>query len=419
MANLTEKILPTKKQLEFQDWEFGVFFHFGIRTFYEGHKDWDGKEMPAEGFMPSELDCEEWIKTIKAAGAKYAVLTVKHHDGFSICPTKYSDYSVASSLWKDGKGDVVDEFVKACQKYDINVGLYYSPADKDMGKRKAEEHDDFFINQISEILTNYGEIDILWFDGCGSEKHEFDKPRIIKTIRSLQPSIRIFNMWDPDFRWVGNEGGIAPFTSFNTVSELDFSVLAESKVAMDGEKYLPVECDCRMREVNWFYSDEDEHTVKSLNELMAIYYSSIGRGANLLINIGPDRRGLLPNKDAQRLIEFGNEVKTRFANPIISVEKPKFENNICKINWGEHKFVNHIVIEEDLTQGESIKEFTIYIYSNHLAVLPIEMFKGTSVGHKKICRIETAFVNEIIIEIKDSNGEYVLNNITVHFVDKL
>ena len=194
------KIIPTKQQLSFLDWEMGAFFHFGIRTFYEGHRDWDGKAMDLKAFLPTGLDCENWIRTIKEAGLTYAILVCKHHDGFANWPSKYTEYSVANTPWKDGKGDVVQEFVAACRKYDIKVGLYYSPAEAGFQERSPKEHDDYFISQIGELLSNYGKIDYLWFDGCGSEGHEYDKKRIITAIRSLQPEILIFGMWDPDTR---------------------------------------------------------------------------------------------------------------------------------------------------------------------------------------------------------------------------
>ena len=199
-----------QKKLEFLNWEFGVFFHFGIRSFFPGHKDWDGKEMTMEAFDPKELDCESWLKMAKDGGATYAILTCKHHDGFALWPTKYSEYSVAGAPWKNGKGDMVREFVDACRKTNMKVGLYYSPAQ--WGKyaisfQNGKEYDDYFISQISELLTNYGKIDYLWFDGCGSEGHEYDRARIIGVIGALQPDILTFcdPEWSPGVRWIGNE----------------------------------------------------------------------------------------------------------------------------------------------------------------------------------------------------------------------
>ena len=205
--NLTP--VPTPKQEEFQNWEFGVFFHFGIRTFYEGHRDWDGLPMPAEAFNPTDLDCRQWASVARQAGAKYAILVTKHHDGFANWPTKYSDYSVARTPWKGGRGDVVREFTEACRAEGLGVGLYYSPAQQGFRNWSPREYDDYFVNQITELLTNYGKIDYLWFDACGSGDHQYDTRRIVNVIRSLQPEILLFNMWDPDTRWVGNESGVA------------------------------------------------------------------------------------------------------------------------------------------------------------------------------------------------------------------
>jgi alpha-L-fucosidase len=299
---------PKKEQLDFLNWEFGVFFHFGIRTFNEGHEDWDLQPMELSSFDPTELDCEEWIKTVHAAGAKYAVLVCKHHDGFANWPSAYTDYSVKNTPWKNGNGDVVREYVDACRKYDIKVGLYYSPAQFGSSEMTSREYDDYFINQICELLTNYGKIDYLWFDGCGSENHQYDTARIIAEIRRCQPEILIFNMWDPDTRWIGNESGVASMTDKPEVNSLAFSVQTNVEDALDEDVFLPAECDFRIRD-QWFYSDADADTLKSLDTLWALYLNSVGHGANMLINIAPDRRGLIMDSDAERFLQLGNKIR--------------------------------------------------------------------------------------------------------------
>ena len=283
--------IPTARRLEYQDWEFGMFMHFGIRTFYEGHRDWDGKPMSAEKFNPSNLDCNQWVETAKKAGMRYMVLTAKHHDGFANWPSKYTDFSVARAQWRGGKGDVIREFTDACRRGGMKCGLYYSPADWSCPVYKEEKaYDDYFINQVGEILTGYGDLDILWFDGCGSEGHTYDWKRIMGEVRRMQPRILIFNMGDPDFRWVGNESGLAPIPCWNTVVD---SPHVEAPLVEKGTPlWLPAECDCMMRFSNWFYEDADKDRVKGLDELMGLYYYSVGRGCNLMINIGPDRSGL-------------------------------------------------------------------------------------------------------------------------------
>jgi len=410
-----EKVKPKKEQLEFLSWEIGAFFHFGIRTFFEGHRDWDGKIMPLDGFNPSNLDCYNWIKTAAAAGAKYAILVCKHHDGFANWPSKYSDYHVGLTPWKSGKGDVVFEFVNACRKFDVKVGLYYSPAEAGFKQRTAEEYDNYFINQISELLTNYGTVDYLWFDGNGSEGHEYDKPRIIKAIRSLQPNILIFNMWDPDTRWVGNEAGVAGALNANQVTALDFSVLTGGKKdELKATKFLPSECDFMMRHHNWFYSEYDVHTVKSVKELVGLYYYSVGCGSNFLINIGPDRRGLLPEVDSQRLIEFGNEIKRRFGNPI-PAEQSATEDGIKATLNGEH-FINHIIISEDLTEGDGVLAFEVLIKSG-LVYRPTCVHTGTAIGHKRIVQIPYIRANEVIVKVTQANGEFKLRSLAAFLVE--
>ena len=388
-----------KEQLDFLDWEMGVFFHFGIRTFYEGHVDWDMKPMPLEGFNPTELDCENWIKTVKESGAKYAVFVCKHHDGFANWPSKYTEYSVKNTPWKNGEGDVVREFTDACRKYGIKVGLYYSPAQVDFGKMSGKEYDDYFINQISELLENYGKIDYLWFDGCGSEGHEYDKERIIKAIRTLQPNILIFGMWDPDTRWIGNEAGFAELPNKSVMKQLTgFSVNKAEGDVLEEYRFLPGECDCRIRLENWFYSDSDADTVKGVDELMALYYMSVGRGSNLLVNIGPDRRGLLPEKDAENFVAFGKKVSEIFSEKNEVKGKVEKKDNSIVITFDSVVKLNHVVLSEEIVDETEIENFEIRIRPISYGVEPRSFYKGTTIGHKAICTFPTMITNQIEIE---------------------
>lgn len=402
-----------QEQLDFLDWEMGAFFHFGIRTFYEGHVDWDMQPMPLSNFQPTELDCRQWIRTVKEAGAAYAILVCKHHDGFANWPSKYTDYSVANTPWKEGKGDVVREFVDACREYGVKVGLYYSPAEFGSVKKEARAYDDYFINQVSELLTNYGKIDYLWFDGCGSENHQYDTRRIVAAIRNLQPHILLFNMWDPDTRWVGNEAGIAEYGNRNTVRLLDFSVLTESRSYLEEDTFLPAECDCRIRERNWFYSENDAYTLKSVEELMGLYYYSVGRGANLLVNIAPDRRGKLPEADAARYIEFGQKVKSMFGSSIASLKDAVRDGNTYTITLEKPQLINHVVLEESLEQGEHIESFRIYAGPQSFG-RPIQVYQGLTVGHKHICRFPSIMTGKLTVVIEKEDGTHTMKAINVY-----
>jgi len=382
-----------KEQLEFLNWEFGVFFHFGIRTFNEGHVDWDMKPMALESFNPTDLDCDEWLKTIHEAGAKYAILVCKHHDGFANWPSAYTEYSVKNTPWKGGKGDVVREYVDACRKYGIKVGLYYSPAQFGSSEMKATDYDDYFINQIRELLTGYGKIDYLWFDGNGSEDHQYDTARIVAEIRKCQPEIVIFNMWDPDTKWVGNESGIAHSPNKLTVGALDFSINKDIQDLLDEPKFLPTECDFRMRLLNWFYSDSDVDTVKSVDELMGLYYYSVGRGANFLINIGPDRSGKLPKEDKEALLKFGEALRKNFG-PSIACEAESQEKKLT-LNL-DLQLINHVVLSEEMDPNDEIESFEIKIHPYPYGA-PVTVYRGTTIGHKAICPFPTIKTNRVEI----------------------
>lgn len=408
-----QRVKPTQKQLEYMDWEFGVFFHFGIRTFNEDRVDWDGEDMSLETFNPVNLDCEQWIKTIKEAGATYAILTAKHHDGFANWPSKYTEYGVKNTPWKNGEGDVVREFTDACRKYDIKVGIYYSPAQFGFTQMSGKEYDDYFINQISELLTNYGKIDYLWFDGCGSENHKYDTDRIIGCIRTLQPEILIFSMWDPDVRWVGNEEGIVPFGSKYVVGSAKTSINMQEEEWLTEPRFLPYECDCKIRRYSWFYNSGDLQHIRDIDDLMGLYENSVGRGGNLLINIAPDNRGLLPEEDSSIIVEFGKKVEEKYSKPLdVIVEKEEKSYIIKPVNGTLS--VKTIVIKEDLSDGQGVEEFSIN-YNIYSWDLPL--YEGKTIGHKLIFNVTPMFLDDvrfIKIKIEKCDGELTPLDIKVY-----
>lgn len=405
-----------------------MFFHFGIRTFYPGHKDFDNRDMPPEGFNPTELDCEQWIRTAKAAGAKYAVLTAKHHDGFALWPSKYTEYSVAGTPYKNGKGDIVREYTDACRKYGIKVGLYYSPAQ--WGKyavpfTESKEYDDYFINQIGELLTNYGRIDYLWFDGCGSEGHEYDRKRIVEAINAMQPDILTFcdPEWSPGIRWIGNEDGYASLYNPLTVSKTDFSELATEEQALSDAMFLPAECDCRLRST-WF-CDFNEDTLKSTDELFGMYEMSVGHGSNFLINIGPDSRGLLPEADVKRILELRARIDAAYGSPL-PYSAPEKNGNVYSLThlqcdapeWAipsEDKLSNCVVISEDLTCGQSVTSFSIYGYLPSYKKKKILLFEGRTVGHRVICKFSPLRCSKYEIVINSCSGDCNIRDIKVFY----
>lgn len=414
------RILPTQKQLAYMDWEFGVFFHFGIRSFFKGHQDWDQKPMPAGAFCPAHLDCEQWIRDSRAAGARYAILTAKHHDGFCNWPSRYTAYSVKNSPWKEGKGDVVAEFAAACRKYDMRVGLYCSPAQWSGGADFADgrAYDDYFISQLTELLTGYGKIDYIWFDGCGSAGHSFDAARIIAAVRALQPEICIFEMWDPDVRWVGNENGYAHAPNRGTVAQTDHTRQFLPGGVFPEPRFLPAECDLMMRDRTWFDCMDNADTVKSVEELLGIYELSVGRGANFLLNIGPTAQGCLPEPDTKRLLEFGQALRTRYGAPAPGFRLAREDQgrHIIESESEDGALVNRVVIQEDLSQGEAVLGFRLLFEPLLYSPQPICLYQGTTIGHKAICLFPTVRAKRIILQIDEQEGPAAIRSMLPYFV---
>jgi len=324
----------------------------------------------------------------------------------------------------------VREFVDACRKYGMKVGLYYSPAQWGSTAIKFEsgkEYDDYFINQITELLTNYGKIDYLWFDGCGSEGHVYDHKRIVGEIFRLQPEILTFcdPEWFPCVRWVGNEDGYASLENPYVVSKWDFSQLTEGSVSLSEASFLPAECDCKLR-ATWFY-DHNEETMKSLDELFGMYECSVGRGSNFLINVGPDERGLIPEADAHRLRELGEKIRANYTTPIdfsdvteesegvYSIMHPQFDAS----GYGQRdrsRLVNTVVLREDISKGQAVRAFRIYAHLPAYNRKRVCIYGGYTVGHKSICRFPAVFTPKITVEITDSDGACRLYDMKAYFV---
>ncbi|MCX7006821.1 MAG: alpha-L-fucosidase, partial [Kiritimatiellaeota bacterium] len=288
--------VPSPEQLAWQRMELTMFLHFGVNTFSD--REWGTGKEEEQSFNPTALDCRQWARTAKAAGFKLLILTAKHHDGFCLWPTKLTEHCVRNSPWKNGQGDVARKFVEACHAEGLKVGLYLSPWDRNNPKYGSDAYNDYFVGQLTELLTNYGPVDEMWFDGaCGEgpngKKQVYDWPRYYATIRKLMPHALIA-ISGPDIRWVGNESGVAR--------------LGEKSAQRGGTpRCAPAECDVSIRP-GWFYHATEDAKVKSLAKLIEIYFASVGRNSSLLLNVPPDRRGLMAEPDVARLKEFGEVV---------------------------------------------------------------------------------------------------------------
>lgn len=345
--------LPTPQQLAWQRAQFGMFCHFGINTF--NNKEWSAGQLDPVTFAPTELDPRQWVDVALRAGMKYLILTAKHHDGFCLWPTETTPYSVVSS---PGKIDVVQRVAEACQAAGLGFGLYLSPWD-----RNAEcyadpaAYDDFYIRQMTELCTRYGELYEIWLDGAGSEGRTYAWERIMQVIDRHQPEAMIFNMGNKTIRWVGNEDGLASDPCLYAVQSVSTSAFTEAQEGSGKWEYLPPECDVAIRQ-HWFWQDDDIATLKSPEHLLGIIYRSIGRGANLLLNLGPDRRGLLDDADAAALLEATSRLQNRFLAP--SPATVTHSGRTIHLQFPAEVTIDHLKLREDLAGGQRIAGYHIF-----------------------------------------------------------
>ncbi len=300
MTAMAEPISPTENQLAWQRLGLGVFAHFGVNTYFA--KEWSDGSLPASSFNPVDFDADSLIRQVKSWGAKYFVLTAKHHDGFCLWPTQTTSYSVQSSPWREGTGDVVGEIAAACQRHGIGLGLYLSPWDRNSEHYSDEDaYNTFYLAQLLELCTQYGPLMELWFDGAGSEGRSYDWAAIASLIDEHQPDAMVFNMGRPTIRWVGNEDGLASDPVEYVVNHTKMSNYTVVTAEFSEALYLPPECDVSIRR-GWFWREND--APKSLEHLLGIYYRSVGLGAGLLLNVPPNDRGTFDPEDAARMVEL-------------------------------------------------------------------------------------------------------------------
>lgn len=446
-ATVTEKIemasrlVPTPQQLEWQRMELTAFLHFGVNTF-TGREWGDGTEDPAI-FNPTSLDCEQWVRTLKESGFKMAIITAKHHDGFCLWPTKTTRHSVASSSWKGGKGDVVRELRDACKKYGIKFGVYLSPWDRNAScYGDSPAYNQFFIEQLTELLTNYGEVHEVWFDGANGEgpngkKQIYDWDAILKTIRRLQPKAVTAIMGD-DVRWVGNEKGIGRETEWSATAltpgiyprsgeqNKELGIFGKAKdlggrdiVARATELFwYPSEVDVSIRP-GWFYHADQDKQVKSLNHLTDIYFKSVGYNSVLLLNIPPDLRGLINENDVQRLKEFSSYLKKTFARNYVLKGNEAWHGTsgtVRQYDIQKDALVNAFMIQEDISKGQRVESFLVEAYKDGSW---IHMAEGTTVGYKRLVRFSDTRPERIRVTIRSARGVANVAAVSLFYAEPL
>lgn len=440
-VKLAAYVVPTESQYEWQQLELTAFIHFGINTF-TGREWGDGSEDP-NLFNPTNFDAEQWVESLQDAGFKMVVLTAKHHDGFCLWPTQTTAHSVSSSSWLNGKGDVVKAVRDACDKHDMKFGVYLSPWD-----RNAESYGDspaynrMFVQQLIELLTNYGEIHEVWFDGANGEGpngkvQEYDWTRFYHVIDSLQPMAVKAIMGD-DVRWVGNESGLGRETEWSVTPlqpEINNTIISENNrlnitnttedlgsneliVEAKSLYWYPSEVDVSIRP-GWFYHAEQDSQVKTLAQLVDIYFQSVGMNSVLLLNVPPDTRGLIHEVDVKHLSQFGDYITSTFSNEKLTdgeVEWKAKSGASKEFNVHEGQVINTVMLQEDILKGQRVEEFMVEGLINDEWV---KLTEGTTIGYKRLLRFADIRPTKIRITIEETRDIANIKKIGAYFAPVL
>jgi alpha-L-fucosidase len=427
MTGFTQTLpIPSTRQLIWQQMETTAFLHFTVNTFTD--KEWgDGTEDPSV-FNPTRLDTRQWIKALKNAGFKMAIITAKHHDGFCLWPSKYTEHSVKNSPWKNGKGDVVKEVADACREYGLKFGIYLSPWDRHEPSYGTSSYNSYYKNQLRELLTGYGEISEVWFDGAkgdNAKDMEYDFEGYWKLVRELQPKAVMFSDAGPDVRWVGNETGNAGQTCWSTITTDGMAPgKADAKYLNSGDpngKYwIPPETDVSIRP-GWFYHPGENDKVKSPKELVNLYYESVGHNSLLLLNIPPNREGLFSESDIASIIGFRNILNETFKTNLARGRVPSSltDKNLSTyisfkanapliIDFKKPVKIDRILLQENIAAGQRIKK-ALFEYWDGQEWKTLSEF--TTVGYKRLLRFNEQTFLKLRLSILDCKGYVQLSEI--------
>ena len=435
---------PSARQLRWHEMEFYGFIHFTVNTFTD--KEWGyGDEDPAI-FNPTDFNADQIVSSAAAAGMKGLILTCKHHDGFALWPSKYTEHSVKKSPWRNGRGDVVKEISNACRKYGLKFGIYLSPWDRNHKDYGKPQYLTYFRNQLRELLTGYGPIFEIFLDGANGgdgyyggarETRKIDRdtyydwPTTWQLVRTLQPHTCLFSDAGPDVRWVGNERGIAGDPLWSTLNKDDFAPGRADEARLNrgdrpGTHWVPAECDVSIRP-GWFYHSSEDSRVRSAANLIDLYYSSVGRGASLLLNLAPDRRGQIPAPDVRSLREFRRVLNATFSNDYTQGARVSASNtrgtgdrrfsprNVIDnkrdtywatddqqttpeliLDLGQERTFNVVRLREYLPLGQRVEAFAVDIWKDDKWV---EFGSGTSIGNCKLVRSKNVTTTKVRLRI--------------------
>ncbi|MBE6804474.1 MAG: alpha-fucosidase [Ruminococcaceae bacterium] len=463
---IAAEVIPSLRQLEWQKLEMYAFCHFGTNTFTG--REWGDGTAPASIFNPKKLDARQWAREIKNAGMKAIILTCKHHDGFCLWQSDYTDYCMKNSPYKNGKGDIAKEVSDACREYGLKFGVYLSPWDRhEATYGTGEEYNTYFKNQLTELATKYGDIFCFWFDGaCGEgkngKKQVYDWESYFDLIRELQPNA-VINICGPDVRWCGNEAGKSRESEWSVVPAFvgnqdytakhsqqedtpEFAKNVDAKTQDLGSRafidgitnfiWYPAEVDVSIRP-GWFYHKREDFKVKSLKKLMQIYWGSVGGNSSLLLNIPPNKQGLLAKADVRALRKFGNELRKEFPDNLMKdcvvtassqIDYERNANNIITENsyWqcGENDekptieitfnssiVADKIVLKENIATGQQIESLEVFADSGNGYE---KICSSTIIGAKRICRFKKQKLNKIKIVITSYRVKATLNKVELY-----
>lgn len=451
--------VPAANQLAWHEMELNAFVHFTTNTFTG--KEWGyGDEQPTI-FNPSAYDADQWVRTFKETGFKGVILTCKHHDGFCLWPSKYTEHSVKNSPWKNGQGDVVRDVMRACKKYELKFGVYLSPWDRNHADYGTPAYVEYYRNQLKELFTTYGPVFEMWFDGANGgdgyyggkrEKRSiqgstyYDWPGTLDLVRSMEPQILFFSDAGPGVRWIGNERGVAGETNWNTITP-DTLFAGKAGIekllnegAEDGTTWIPGEVDVSIRK-GWFYHAEEDSLVKTPEQLFDIYLTSVGRGSTLLLNVPPDRRGLVHENDVASLKGFRALLDTAFKtnlalNKTVTANAWRGESDLyaaknvvdgnketywatddaitagsLEIDLNETQPVKYVVIQEYIPLGQRVKSFTVEAQING-TWQPVA--EATTIGYKRILKLDAVETNKIRINITAAKACPIISNVGIY-----
>jgi alpha-L-fucosidase len=409
---------PTPSQLEWQRDELAMFLHFGVNTFSD--REWgDGREDP-RSFAPAALDARQWARAARDAGFRAMILTAKHHDGFCLWPTATTGHSVAASPFRGGHGDVVREFVDACRAEGLKPGLYLSPWDRNNSAYgDSARYNTLYIDQLTELLTHYGQIAEFWFDGANGEgpngkKQVYDWHRVWSTVRRLQPNAVMFSDAGPDVRWCGNERGVAGDPNWSTVNPsvvtfpgADGPGIIDSLQHGDplGTVWRPAEVDVSIRP-GWFHHASEDARVRSVDDLMNLYFTSVGRNGKLLLNVPPTRDGLVHQTDVARLREFRERRDARFAEDVVRARRHEWRvtgdrTARLELDLAEPATVSVARLSENVARGQRIARYTLEGAEREDDAWR-NISTGTTIGYAKLDRFPSMPLRRIRLTIEDA-----------------